>query len=1252
MLPEPLPAASRFAVVVNDDPTQLNVLAGLVRKAGLEPRIFTGAEAALAALSAGGNSADRAPEAPPALIVTDLYMPGLDGWRFCRLLRSPEYAACNQIPILVVSATFSGAEASRIATDLGVEAFLPSPVDGPRFCAQVQAILNGQHVRNPLRVLIVDDNVPFCDLLKEVFASHGYEAEAAHTVRTATAAFRQTAYDVAVLDYHLPDGAGDVLLDTFRAQQPDCVCLMITIDTGPEQALEWMKRGAAAYLQKPFKLEYLIELCARARRERVLLRVQDLLEVRTRELQKSEERYRTMVENSGEGIGLVNAEEQFVFANSAAEEIFGVGPGGLGGRNLKQFVSAAQYELLQQQTALRVHGKTSVYELEVVRPNGERRDIIVTAVSQHDKENGFVGTHGVFRDITQRKKAETEAAANHLRLLSILDANPDPVYVADPATYELLYANRAIVKSLGAPDGRKCYEYLQHRNAPCPFCTNDKILGSNFGQDYVWEFQNDINRRWYRCLDRAFTWPDGRIVRYEMAIDITKRKEAEELLRQQGEQLRLLYEASQRLNRTLNLNEIYQTISDCMSSIAPHDGLLISSFDPQTQFITCRAYATKNGWQDVSTYPPIPLEAAGQGTQSVAIRTGQSLLLNDYQTQLQTARTSYNINDETNTVETEAGPEEEITRSALVVPLKTGDRVSGVLQLMSYRPNAYTADQLKLLEALALHIASAGQNAQLYTQIQAELHERQRAEARIREQAALLDKAADAIYVRAGSGEILYWNQGAERLYGWTQAEVLGRKITDLNLELAGPAADLAAHLRQEGNWAGEKQQTTKTGRAVTVFARLTVVKDEQGQPATIFAIDTDITEQKKLEIRFLQTQRLENLGALASGIAHDLNNVLTPVLMATEILKGSVGFESERSLIATLEICAQRGANVVRQILTFARGIQGERVPLLLRHLVGEMVDLARETFPRNIKIEMDFAQALWPVVGDATQLHQILMNLCINARDAMPAGGQLTLAAENFPLDETFVQMTSDAKVGPYVCLKVADTGMGIAPENFGKIFEPFLTTKAPGKGTGLGLATVLSVVKNHGGFTLFKSVVGRGTCFEIYLPAAPDAHLPADGKQAPKPPRGQGELILVVDDESAICAVASKILEAHGYRVLAAADGSDALLIYLQNRAAIAAVVTDMLMPGMDGPTLVRLLRRTDPAIRVVGITGNGENTDTKTVEALALSALLIKPFTADKLLWALHKALPAAPGTKVGGSAPPWCGPAVRPVATPS
>ncbi|MEA3396672.1 MAG: response regulator, partial [Chloroflexota bacterium] len=234
------------AVVVNDDTTQLGILSGLLAKAGVEARSFESAEAALTAMD---------PADPPDLVVTDLYMPGIDGWRFCRLLRSPEYEAFNGVPILVVSATFAGDHYEHISADVGADAFLASPVDGKVFTAQIKALLTEKEARRLPRALIVEDGKTLAGLLKKTFAANGYRVDVALTVREAEAAFAKTPYDVAVLDYHLPDGTGDALLDALQTERPDCVCLMMTTDPTPALALDWMKRGAAAYLRKPFEPE-------------------------------------------------------------------------------------------------------------------------------------------------------------------------------------------------------------------------------------------------------------------------------------------------------------------------------------------------------------------------------------------------------------------------------------------------------------------------------------------------------------------------------------------------------------------------------------------------------------------------------------------------------------------------------------------------------------------------------------------------------------------------------------------------------------------------------------------------------------------------------------------------------------------------------------------------------------------------------------------------------------------------------------
>ncbi len=511
--------------------------------------------------------------------------------------------------------------------------------------------------------------------------------------------------------------------------------------------------------------------------------------------------------------------------------------------------------------------------------------------------------------------------------------------------------------------------------------------------------------------------------------------------------------------------------------------------------------------------------------------------------------------------------------------------------------------------------------------IVSDITERKRAEERIREQAALLDAANDAIYVRALDHTVTYWNDGAERLYGRTRAEVLGRKIIELG-EVDREAFETAhAALLEQGSWSGELKKINKAGKGIIVFCRWTLLRDEQNQPKEVLAINTDITEQKQLEANFLRAQRMEGIGALAGGIAHDLNNILQPILMTAPLLRETTSDPENCEMLDTVESCARRGADIIRQLLTFARGEPGVRVPLPVRHLMHDMDKIIRETFPRNIQLNINAPKDLWQVMGDATQIHQSLMNLCVNARDAMPDGGTLTLAAENLTLDEAFAAMMPGAKSGFYVCVSVADTGMGIPPENLERIFDPFFTTKEIGKGTGLGLPTVLGIVRGHGGFVRVNSQVGKGTTFELYLPASSEAKAAARPKHETLPPRADGELILVVDDEASIRGVVWHTLEKHGYRVVIAAEGAEAMGLFARHRAEVRAVLTDMMMPGMDGPALVRALRQQEPQLPIIGMTGVGEKADIKGLEALGLVVLLTKPFNSAGLLGVLHQALAA-------------------------
>ena len=499
---------------------------------------------------------------------------------------------------------------------------------------------------------------------------------------------------------------------------------------------------------------------------------------------------------------------------------------------------------------------------------------------------------------------------------------------------------------------------------------------------------------------------------------------------------------------------------------------------------------------------------------------------------------------------------------------------------------------------------------------------RKRAEERILQQAELLDEARDAILSLDLDATIRYWNRGAERLYGWSAEEALGRKAVELlHPGEPGRFEQALRSVLEAGEWVGELEKETRDGRRVTVDSRWTRVGEGGGRAPSILVIGTDVTEQKLLQAQFLRAQRMESIGTLAGGIAHDLNNVLAPIVMAADVLKRKLQDAKAQRTLAAIESSARRGADMIRQILTFARGVEGERVELDPRQLLRDLEKMVRETFPKSIEVGLDLAPELWSVTGDPTQLHQVLLNLAVNARDAMPHGGRLTLQGRNLALDESYARLHIDARPGPYVVVGVTDSGAGIPPALLEKIFEPFFTTKGVGQGTGLGLSTSLAIVRSHGGFVNVYSEVGRGTSFKVYLPAA--AVAAAQDRPAPAAaPLGHGELVLVVDDEAAIREIAREVLEASGYRVLAAGDGSEAVELYAQHPREIAAVVCDMRMPIMDGPATVRALRRIDPRVAVVATSGLGDEAGGAPHEGWLF---LPKPYTADALLVALRDSL---------------------------
>jgi two-component system cell cycle sensor histidine kinase/response regulator CckA len=511
--------------------------------------------------------------------------------------------------------------------------------------------------------------------------------------------------------------------------------------------------------------------------------------------------------------------------------------------------------------------------------------------------------------------------------------------------------------------------------------------------------------------------------------------------------------------------------------------------------------------------------------------------------------------------------------------------------------------------------------------LKAEIEDRKRAEEQIREQAALLDNAQEAIGaigIRSLDHNLIYWNKGAERLYGWTAKEAMGKdpvKFLFKDKEEPSQLIEAKRIVLDTGEWTGELHQITKDGREIDVESHWTLIYDSEGKPKSILVINTDITEKKKIKRYLLRVQRMESIGTLAGGIAHDLNNMLTPMMMSVRILKEKLKDEQSQKLITILEKNSERSANLIKQVLSFSRGVEGEYNPLQIKHIITEIEKIVKETFPRNIEIRTDIQKDIFTISGDATQLHQVIMNLCVNARDAMTNGGILNISAENFFIDKNYLQMHTEAKVGSYISITVSDTGIGIPPKILDRIFEPFFTTKEFGKGTGLGLSTAHAIVKSHNGFINVYSEVGKGTTFSVYLPAI-KTEMQNVEEQKLELPVGHGELVLVAEDEDSVREITVSTLEAYEYKVLTANDGVDAVVLYAQNKDKIKVVLMDMMMPVMDGEASIRAIRKINPEVNIIVVSGLAEKDKLAKIERI-----LQKPYTAERLLKTIHEALSA-------------------------
>ena len=701
---------------------------------------------------------------------------------------------------------------------------------------------------------------------------------------------------------------------------------------------------------------------------------------------------------------------------------------------------------------------------------------------------------------------------------------------------------------------------------------------------------------------------DGTPTLVSIIRDISQRKAAERDVAAANRALRTISECNQAIMRATDEQELLQAICQICVTIGGYRMAWVA-FPEDGGGVTPVAQAGfEAGYLERAQITWVDTER-GRGPVGTCIRTGLLSLCR-------------NIPEDP---AFSAWREEALNRgytSCISLPLRLQERTLGALNLYSAEADVFHDNEVRLLRELTDDLTfGIGLLRREAVRQKTETTLKQ-TEARLRLLGAALEAAANAIVITDQQGNIEWANAAFTHLSGWDLGEVRGRNPREF---LKSGKHDPAFYKRMwetlsEGKvWRGEIVNRCKNGQLRTEDMTITPVRDEAGRILHHISIKQDITEKKRMEAHLLQSQRLESLGTLAGGIAHDLNNILAPIVLASSILRRQLPDEQDRALVAMAETSAKRGAEIIRQLLTFSRGDAGERGLVQLRYIAKEILQIMRQSFPGDIRIRFDLAPDLWPLPADPTQLHQVLLNLCVNARDAMPVGGDLSLQAANARLDEGDPLLPPGSKPGPYVRVAVRDTGQGIAPEIKHRIFDPFFTTKPVGKGTGLGLSTVLGIVRAHGGFMQVDSALEQGTIFRVYLPAHPEG-VAAGGQDvvAIQAPAASPATILVVEDEQNVREVTRLLLERQAYRVITACNGEEALARYLSLRPQIKLVITDLVMPGINGTDLIRALRVLDGSLKIIATTGLMEEPRMRELAELNVCEVLPKPCDSAVLL----------------------------------
>ncbi|MGA7723998.1 MAG: PAS domain S-box protein [Opitutaceae bacterium] len=1077
-------------------------------------------------------------------------------------------------------------------------------------------------MKTPLRCLIIEDSEDDALLVARYLREGGFDLvlERVDSPEAMRHALHRHPWDIVISDYKLPRFSGAAALEELKASGLDLPFIIVSGTIGEENAVGAMRAGARDYIMK----DSLERLAHAVRRE--LHDAEERLRRRQAEAALKDERslFGDLTRTIPDHIYFKDLNSRFVRINEAMARLFGLQhPDEAVGKTDFDFFSEEHARLAYESEQRVMSTGSPIVDLEEKEtwPDGRITWVSTTKVPQRDSNGTVIGLIGISRNITQRKRADARLQLLSTALSSAANAivitNRDGVIEWVNASYSTLTGYTA-EEAIGH-NPRELVKSGKHGEAFY------KDLWTTILAGRVWKSEM-INRRkdgtFYTEFQTITPVKDDRgEISHFIAVkeNITDSKEAETRIRYLNRVYALLSDVNQSIVRERDVLKLYD--SACRIAIERGGFYLAWIGFVDTQANSLRVVASSGA--EESFIEKLPPALGGDPSNGAAFahvfQAGARLICNDIEHDPHMG-----------------GVREEALRlgfRALVsIPLYNENEIVGTLNLIAGEAYFFSEEELRLLDELALDISYANE---VYH------HElvRRQAEDRIREQALAMDLAPVAITIYDAEGKVTYCNNLSSALFGFNSPnEMFGLRTEDIipaeAMKVFGPARSKAM---ETGTWQGEVSFVTRDGRQIVTSHHLSLIKDETGRTKGRLSIAADITEKKQLEAQAYRAQRLENLGMLAAGIAHDFNNALAPITMATALLRQQVRDHAGLRMLEIVEQSSARGASLVRQMLSFARGVSGGKQLTQMSHVLREVVALSESSFPKQIRIEEHMPNDLWPIVADPTQMNQVFMNLCVNARDAMPQGGRLTVSAANRVLDGAQVAEIAGARAGMFVSVEVRDTGSGIPSGVLERIFDPFFTTKGDGKGTGLGLSTVRAIVSQHDGFLVLHTSTEKdgdhGTAFTVFLPAAL-GEIPE--KPALKPDtwkRGQGELILLVDDDQPVIDVAIKILvEGGGYRVITAQNGADAASMFLPRANEVRLLITDLDMPLVGGLDLTAALRRMKADLPVIFMTGGRLETD-ETIRTVA-DAILPKPFKAEDLLELVHKTL------KEAGSSSPF------------